>query len=332
MYLEASARGEEMNQAHDVTGMVGLGRYSRERFLARLNSANLSQMSGNLARVLEIVGGLSVATAEKHPPRDVSIRIDDHEITFFGICSPREALLRELNERIERHKLTPRFSLRTGILRLGWAISSSRSADAVLFALMSNALLTGDVTEMEALRVAGLRKVGSASDGKTSVSARLLADKKHSNRTPEFKVERAKYMRWLRENTKARQSGGNNVDRRKKRNKKTKAVIELLRVSTEAQAGEDKAGLAAQRAANRRTAAKFALEIIETIELVDVSGTSVLYAPGYQRLLEMIADPNIDGVVAKEFSRLVRPESWEDGVILQRFVDTGTSCTCRMAP
>jgi hypothetical protein len=28
--------------------------------------------------------------------------------------------------------------------------------------------------------------------------------------------------------------------------------------------------------------------------------------------------------VAKEFSRLVRPESWEDGVILQRFVDTGT--------
>ena len=34
-----------------------------------------------------------------------------------------------------------------------------------------------------------------------------------------------------------------------------KAVIELLRVSTEAQAGEDKAGLAAQRAANRRTAA-----------------------------------------------------------------------------
>ncbi len=104
----------------------------------------------------------------------------------------------------------------------------------------------------------------------------------------------------------------------------TKAVIELLRVSTESQAGEDKAGLAAQRAANRRTAAKFGLEIIDTIELVDVSGTSVLYAPGYQRLLEMIADPNVDGIVAKEFSRLVRPESWEDGVILQRFVDTGT--------
>ena len=35
----------------------------------------------------------------------------------------------------------------------------------------------------------------------------------------------------------------------------------------------------------------------------------MLYAPGYQRLLELIADPNVDGVVAKEFSRLVRPES-----------------------
>lgn len=102
-----------------------------------------------------------------------------------------------------------------------------------------------------------------------------------------------------------------------------KKVIELLRVSTESQAGEDKAGLAAQRAANRRTAAQFGLQIIDTIELIDVSGTSVLYAPGYQRLLEMIAAPNVD-VVTKEFSRLVRPESWEDGVILQRFVDTGT--------
>jgi DNA invertase Pin-like site-specific DNA recombinase len=105
---------------------------------------------------------------------------------------------------------------------------------------------------------------------------------------------------------------------------KMKPVIELLRVSTETQAGEDKAGLAAQRAANRCTAAQFGLQITATIELIDVSGTSVLYAPGYQRLLEMIADPNIVGVVAKEFSRLVRPESWEDGVILQRFVDTGT--------
>jgi DNA invertase Pin-like site-specific DNA recombinase len=104
----------------------------------------------------------------------------------------------------------------------------------------------------------------------------------------------------------------------------TKAVIELLRVSTESQASEDKAGLAAQRAVNQRTATKFGLKIIATIELIDVSGTSVLYAPGYQRLLEMIASPNVDGVVAKEFSRLVRPESWEDGVILQRFVDTGT--------
>jgi DNA invertase Pin-like site-specific DNA recombinase len=103
-----------------------------------------------------------------------------------------------------------------------------------------------------------------------------------------------------------------------------KRVIELLRVSTEAQAGEDRAGLSAQRAANRRTAIQFGLEIADTIEMVDISGTSVLYAPEMQRLLAMIADASIHGVVAKEFSRLVRPESWEDGVILQRFVETST--------
>ena len=57
-------------------------------------------------------------------------------------------------------------------------------------------------------------------------------------------------------------------------------------VSTESQAGEDKAGLRAQRAANRRLAPRFDLQIVETVELIDVSGTSVLYCPGYQRLLE----------------------------------------------
>ena len=59
----------------------------------------------------------------------------------------------------------------------------------------------------------------------------------------------------------------------------TKAVIELLRVSTEFQAREDRAGLAAQRAANRRTAAQFDLKIIDTIELVDVSGDQRAVCP-----------------------------------------------------
>jgi DNA invertase Pin-like site-specific DNA recombinase len=104
----------------------------------------------------------------------------------------------------------------------------------------------------------------------------------------------------------------------------SKRVIELLRVSTEAQAGADRAGIPAQRAANRRTAVQFDLDIVDTIEMIDVSGTSVLYAPGMQRLLAIIADADIHGVVAREFSRLVRPESWEDGVILQRFVETST--------
>jgi hypothetical protein len=64
-----------------------------------------------------------------------------------------------------------------------------------------------------------------------------------------------------------------------------KKAIELIRVSTEAQAGDDRASIPAQRAINRRTAAQFGLTIAESIELTDVSGTAMLQAPEIQRLL-----------------------------------------------
>jgi DNA invertase Pin-like site-specific DNA recombinase len=104
----------------------------------------------------------------------------------------------------------------------------------------------------------------------------------------------------------------------------SKHVIELIRVSTEGQAAQDRAGIPAQRAANSRTAAQFGLEIISTIEMSDVSGASVLRAPQMQQLLSLIESPKIHGVVTKEFSRLMRPESFCDYVILQQFVDTNT--------
>jgi hypothetical protein len=56
-------------------------------------------------------------------------------------------------------------------------------------------------------------------------------------------------------------------------------VIELIRVSTEGQAGDDRAGIPARRAVNRRTAQSHSLEIVRTIEMADVSGTAVLRAP-----------------------------------------------------
>jgi len=104
----------------------------------------------------------------------------------------------------------------------------------------------------------------------------------------------------------------------------SRKVIELIRVSTESQAAEDRASIPAQRAINRRTAQAYDLEIVETIEISDVSGAAVLCAPEMRQLLRSMARPSIHGVVAREFSRLMRPESFADYAILQAFCDTDT--------
>ncbi len=101
-------------------------------------------------------------------------------------------------------------------------------------------------------------------------------------------------------------------------------VIELIRVSTEGQAAEGRAGIPAQRAANWRTAAQYGLEIIRTIELADVSGAAVLRTPEMQELLRLMESPEIHGVVTRDFSRLMRPENFADYALLQAFADTGT--------
>ena len=101
-------------------------------------------------------------------------------------------------------------------------------------------------------------------------------------------------------------------------------VVELVRVSTEEQAGQDRGGIPAQRATNRRTAEQHDLRIVKTIEIVDVSGSSILRAPQMQELLRLMEEPEIHGVVTKEFSRLMRPENFADYALLQHFIDTGT--------
>jgi DNA invertase Pin-like site-specific DNA recombinase len=103
-----------------------------------------------------------------------------------------------------------------------------------------------------------------------------------------------------------------------------KNVIELIRVSTEHQAAEDRAGIPAQREINRRTARNYGLTITRTIEIVDVSGSAVLTSPQMQELLRLMEAPEVHGVVTKEFSRLIRPEKFTDYALLQQFVDTRT--------
>jgi len=107
-------------------------------------------------------------------------------------------------------------------------------------------------------------------------------------------------------------------------NMKSKRAIELIRVSTESQAGDDRASIPAQRAVNRRTAVQYGLDIIRTIEISDVSGAAVLLAPEMQELLRLMASPEVHGVIAREFSRLMRPENFSDYALLQAFADTKT--------
>src|SRR5437588_6983734 len=96
-----------------------------------------------------------------------------------------------------------------------------------------------------------------------------------------------------------------------------KRVIELIRVSTLGQAGDDRAGIPAQKEINRRTAKNFGLEIVRSIEIVDVSGASVLACPEMHELLNLIQSPYIEGVVTKEFSRLMRPDKFTDLALLE---------------
>lgn len=103
-----------------------------------------------------------------------------------------------------------------------------------------------------------------------------------------------------------------------------KKAIELIRVSTEGQAADDRASIPAQRATNKRTAAQYQLEIVRSIEISDVSGASVLKAPEIHELIELMQSPDIHGVVAREFSRLMRPENFSDYALLQAFVDSRT--------
>ncbi len=104
----------------------------------------------------------------------------------------------------------------------------------------------------------------------------------------------------------------------------SKRVIELIRVSTQAQAGDDRAGIPAQREINRRTAEIFDLKIVKTFEIVDVSGASVLASPEMQNLLRLIESPDIAGVVTKEFSRVIRPGKLTDLALLETFIETNT--------
>lgn len=97
-------------------------------------------------------------------------------------------------------------------------------------------------------------------------------------------------------------------------------AIGVIRVSTARQADQDHFGVPAQQAAITELGRQYDLDIVETVSYNDVSGADVMYAPEMRRVLQLIARPDVGAVVAKEFSRLVRP-GFEDYPLLQKFVE-----------
>lgn len=97
-------------------------------------------------------------------------------------------------------------------------------------------------------------------------------------------------------------------------------VVELLRVSTETQAAENRAGLPAQHSTNLRTCAAFGLEIVEAVEIVE-SGAEVARSPEMARALDAITSRRAQGILLAEYSRLFRPDRWSDLIVLQTLAD-----------
>jgi DNA invertase Pin-like site-specific DNA recombinase len=104
----------------------------------------------------------------------------------------------------------------------------------------------------------------------------------------------------------------------KKKWRQMKRVIELIRVSTEQQAGNDREGLNGQRDANKFTAQSNGLTIVKRFEIVDVSGANTLHCPEMQELLSWVERPEIEGIVCVMFSRLIRSQNNSD---LATFLD-----------
>lgn len=99
-------------------------------------------------------------------------------------------------------------------------------------------------------------------------------------------------------------------------------VVELLRVSTDLQAGPDRAGLPGQHSTNLRTCGAYGLEIVESVEIVE-SGAEVARTPGMARVLEAVTSGRARGILLAEYSRLFRPDRWSDLVVLQTLSDHG---------
>ncbi len=100
-------------------------------------------------------------------------------------------------------------------------------------------------------------------------------------------------------------------------------AIGLVRVSTEEQSREGRGGIPRQRAAIEAIAVRHGLNVVEVVEIVDVSGSDMLQDVQARRILTLVENGSIAGVVVDAFDRLCRTTKFADLAILQPFQDRG---------
>ncbi|BCU76393.1 hypothetical protein llg_11080 [Luteolibacter sp. LG18] len=83
-----------------------------------------------------------------------------------------------------------------------------------------------------------------------------------------------------------------------------------------------------QREAIERVVAGKGYQLVDSVELVDVSGTAVLHAPETIALLERIARREIDVIVASEMSRIIRPDDLSTFSFLEACKRNGVILDC----
>ena len=96
----------------------------------------------------------------------------------------------------------------------------------------------------------------------------------------------------------------------------------IIRVSTFEQS-TDGAGLSSQYDVTDRIIAANNYELVFSIELVEVSGTTTSQAPEFKRLLAKVENRELEVVVAREISRIARPDSMEAMQVFDVFKRSG---------
>jgi DNA invertase Pin-like site-specific DNA recombinase len=84
-----------------------------------------------------------------------------------------------------------------------------------------------------------------------------------------------------------------------------KRAIAFIRLSTEEQAEEGRAGVLRQRNDIAVAAMIHDLKVVQTLEAIGLGGTKVLESPVFKELCRTL--PAVDGVIVSALDRLVRP-------------------------